>query len=226
MGASPEEISIEKVKDAENLVVTRKGTEPGKIVIGAHYDFVDEGCGAVDNWTGIVAIAHAYRSVRQLGAKKTVIFAAFGNEEKGLYGSKGMALAIPTAEVPEYCAMINIDSFGLALPFAFKEVSSNKLTTVVEDRAAVMKIPFTKASIPYASADSASFLVRRIPAVTLSGLSADWASILHTNKDQVRAVNYTSVYLGYRLALATWAAVDASPCDAYQEPAPSILQKK
>src|SRR5688572_27431236 len=31
MGASPEEVSIEKVKDAQNLVVTRKGTEPGKI---------------------------------------------------------------------------------------------------------------------------------------------------------------------------------------------------
>lgn len=226
MGASPEEVSIEKVKDAQNLVVTRKGTEPGKIVIGAHYDFVDEGCGAIDNWTGIVAMAHAYRSVRQLGAKKTVIFAAFGNEEKGLYGSKGMALAIPSPEVPEYCAMINIDSFGLALPFAFKEVSSNKLTSIVEDRAAVMKIPFNEVSIPNASADSASFLARRIPAVTLSGLSADWQTILHTNKDQVRALNYNSVYLGYRLALATWAVIDASRCDAYREPAPSLSQKK
>jgi acetylornithine deacetylase/succinyl-diaminopimelate desuccinylase-like protein len=70
MGASPEAVSVEKVEDAENLVVTRKGTEPGKIVIGAHYDFVDEGCGAIDNWTGIVAMAHAYRSVRQLGRKR------------------------------------------------------------------------------------------------------------------------------------------------------------
>jgi acetylornithine deacetylase/succinyl-diaminopimelate desuccinylase-like protein len=134
MGATPEEISIDKVKDAENLVVTRKGSEYGKIVIGAHYDLIEPGCGAIDNWTGIVAMAHTYRSVRQLGIRKTVLFVAFGNEEKGLFGSRGMANAIPKTELPGYCAMVNIDSFGMARPFVMTNVSSTKLTGVVEER--------------------------------------------------------------------------------------------
>jgi Zn-dependent M28 family amino/carboxypeptidase len=206
--------------------VTIQGVEPGKVVIGAHYDFTDLGCGAIDNWTGIVAMAHAYGSVHKLGTKKTTIFVAFGNEEKGLHGSKGMAQAIPKSEIPEYCAVINIDSFGLALPFAFKEVSSPKLTALVEDRAAGLKIPFNQVSIPDADADSSSFLVRNIPAVTLSGLTSGWGTILHTIRDQAKAVDSTSVYLGYRLALATWAMVDTSPCDAYNDEAPSLLKQK
>jgi Zn-dependent M28 family amino/carboxypeptidase len=225
MGAPPEEFSLVKVRDAENLIVIRKGTEPGKVVIGAHYDFENAGCGAIDNWTGIVAMAHAYRSVKQLGARKTVIFAAFGNEEDGLYGSRGMARAIPDSEVPDYCAMINIDSFGMAVPLVFEDVSSDKLSALAKEKAAEMKIPINGVSLPSASADSASFVARRIPAVTLSGLSAQWESVLHTKKDQVQAVNYTSVYLGYRLALAVWAAVDASPCDTFKDDAPTLKKK-
>jgi Zn-dependent M28 family amino/carboxypeptidase len=225
MGATPDEFSIDKVKNAENLVVTRKGSEPGKIVIGAHYDFADLGCGAVDNWTGIIAMAHTYKSVRLLGSKKTVIFVAFGNEEEGLFGSQGMVRAIPNLEVPEYCAMINIDSFGMALPFVLKNVSSEKLTALVEERAAGLKLSFNKVSIPLASTDSASFIDRKIPAVTLSGLSNQWESVLHTSRDQVRAVNHASVYLGYRLALATWAGADQASCDAFKDSVPSLKQK-
>ena len=221
MGAPPEQVSIAKVDNAQNLFVTLKGSEPGRIVIGAHYDLVEAGCGAIDNWSGIVAMAHTYASVRKLDVKKTAVFVAFGNEESGRWGSRGMVARIPKSELPEYCAMINIDSFGMAAPFAFREVSSNKLTSLVEERAAVLKVPFIAASIPGADADSSSFLERRIPAVTLSGLTEQWPQFLHTKKDQIKEVNFTSVYLGYRLALATWAVVNDSPCNAYSEATPS-----
>jgi hypothetical protein len=105
-------------------------------------------------------------------------------------------------------------------------VSSTKLTGLVEEKAAVLKIPFYKVAIPTASTDSASFRAREIPAVTLSGLSAIWESVLHTKKDQVGLVDYNSVYLGYRLALATWAAVDQSPCEAHKDSPPSLSKQK
>ncbi len=63
-------------------------------------------------------------------------------------------------------------------------------------------VPFDHARVEQAGADSTSFLRRGIPAVTLHGLSADWLSIIHTDGDQPSMVNPTSVYLGYRLALA------------------------
>ena len=217
MGATPEEFSIDRHTEAQNLVVTMKGSEPGKIVFGAHYDFVDDGCGAIDNWTGIVAMAHTYRSVRQLGTKKTVHFVAFGNEEKGLLGSAAMARAIRKEDLPQYCAMINIDSFGMGMPFALKNVSSPKLAAEVAAKSKLIGIPFYEVSIGEADADSHSFVDRKIPAVTLSGLSNDWVNVLHTRRDQARAVNATSVYLGYRLALAMWSTVNDAPCDAYKQ---------
>jgi Zn-dependent M28 family amino/carboxypeptidase len=219
MGAPADAIKIEKFRDAENLVVTKKGTEPGRIVIGGHYDFVDDGCGAIDNWTGIVAMAHLYRSLQQLAIRKTVLFVAFGNEETGLKGSRAMVRAIPRTERASYCAMINIDSFGMAAPFALKNISSKKLLSLVEERAAVLKVPFSSVTMNSASSDSESVLDAKIPAVTLSGLSKDWESILHTKKDQVSGVNFASVYLGYRLALSTWASVDEAPCGAYNDQA-------
>jgi len=67
------DISVSKLKNVENLVVTHKGTSDETIVIGAHYDFEERGCGAVDNWTGIVTIARLYRTTRQYAGDKTVL---------------------------------------------------------------------------------------------------------------------------------------------------------
>src|SRR5262249_24705431 len=64
MGAKPEEITIEKDRGVENVVIRKLSTHNSseKIVIGAHYDKVSDGCGALDNWTGVVAVAHIYRA--------------------------------------------------------------------------------------------------------------------------------------------------------------------
>jgi hypothetical protein len=44
----------------------------------------------------------------------------------------------------------------------------------------------------------------------------DWSSILHTAADQRSKVNSTSVYLGYRLALAVVYSIDKASCDAFR----------
>src|SRR5262245_60992473 len=72
MGAKPEEITVEKISSAENVIIRKPAAEASteKIVIGAHYDKTDNGCGAVDNWTGVVAIAHIYRNLKDVPTKK------------------------------------------------------------------------------------------------------------------------------------------------------------
>src|SRR5215510_13871294 len=79
MGAKPEEIAVEKVKGVENVVIRQASVNGSteKIVIGAHYDKTPNGCGAIDNWTGIVALSHIYRTVKDLPLKKNVVFVAF-----------------------------------------------------------------------------------------------------------------------------------------------------
>jgi putative aminopeptidase FrvX len=215
-GAPPSDITVDPYKDVENLVVIRKGESSEKIVIGAHYDKVQHGCGAVDNWTGIVALAHLYRTLNDAPLKKTLVFVAFGKEEKGLVGSRAMVKAINKEQLSEYCAMINIDSLGMATPQVGDNMSSKKLGQFTVELAKELQIKFGHRDIPGADSDSSSFIARKIPAVMIHGLANDWATVLHTNYDQSSRVNPAGVYLGYRLVLALIVRLDQSTCEAFR----------
>jgi Iap family predicted aminopeptidase len=216
VGAQSDHVEDFSHRQVRNLVVRKAGASAETIVVGAHYDKTELGCGAVDNWTGIVALAHLYATFRDVVPAKSLLFVAFDDEELGLHGSHAMARSIPKQERARYCAMINLDSFGLARPQVLDNVSSTRLRKLAAELAETIDVPFDHARVDVASADSASFLRRGIPAITLHGLSADWGSILHTDEDQPSKVNATSVYLGYRLALALLARVDGMSCDAFR----------
>ena len=216
-GAAASDITMDQHDHVENLVVTKKGASPEKIVIGAHYDKTSEGCGAIDNWTGQVALTHLYKTLKDIPLNKTLVFVAFGREEKGLVGSRAMTKGIDKEQAAGYCAMINIDSLGLGPPQVADNMSSKKLARFTGELAKEMEIPFGHASIGRANSDSSSFVAKKIPAVTIHGLNNDWSTILHSKHDQVAKVNSASVYLGYRLALAMIVKLDASACDAYRQ---------
>lgn len=219
MGAKPSDIRIDRYSEyggVENLVLVKPGESPETIVIGAHYDMTGGGCGAIDNWTGQVAVARLYRTLRDIPFKKTLVFAAFGREEQGLVGSRAMAGAIPKARVAEYCGMVNIDSLGLARPQVADNMSSRTLARLAADIAKDMGVPFGHASLGRANSDSSSFTAKRIPALTIHGLDNNWTQVLHRREDQASKVNPMSVYLGYRLALSMIARLDQSPCDAFR----------
>ncbi|HEX8128918.1 MAG TPA: M20/M25/M40 family metallo-hydrolase [Pyrinomonadaceae bacterium] len=216
MGAAASDISVQKINNVENVVVRKQGSSPELIVVGAHYDKVSHGCGAVDNWTGIVAIAHMYRTIKDVPLKKSVLFVAFGREEEGLIGSREMVRAIDKAQLAQYCAMINIDSLGLGIPQAETAISSKKLVTRAAELAKRMQMPFKQGTIREGDTDSSSFLERKIPAIALHGLSSDWQQILHSHEDKVSKVNPLSVFMGYRLALGLFGEVENSACDAFR----------
>ncbi|HVQ40352.1 MAG TPA: M20/M25/M40 family metallo-hydrolase, partial [Pyrinomonadaceae bacterium] len=102
LGAPSSNISIEKTVNTKNIIIRKPGATSEIIVIGAHYDKVAYGCGAVDNWTGIVAIAHIYKTIKDLPLKKTVLFVGFGSEEEGLIGSGDMVKAIDKERLDDY----------------------------------------------------------------------------------------------------------------------------
>ncbi len=219
MGAKPEEITVEKIRSAENVVITKPGTDNSqeKVVIGAHYDKTSNGCGAVDNWTGVVTLGHVYRTFKDHPFKKTVIFVAFGREEEGLVGSSEMAGAIKKEESAQYCAMINIDSLGMGMPQTLDNVSSKKLIDFTANLAKEMNLPFAAVRVEGASSDSASFIRKKIPAVTIHSLTNEWRNILHTGFDQSSKIKPESVYLSYRLVTAMLFRIAESDCQAFRE---------
>jgi len=219
MGAKAEEVTVEKVRGVENVVIRKAAANdsPEKIVIGAHYDKVSAGCGALDNWTGIVAMAHVYRTVKALPLKKNVVFMAFGEEEKGLVGSSAMAGAIKKEQVAEYCAMINIDSLGLGAPQVADNLSNKMLVNLTETLAKEMKAPFGHGNLEGGNSDSTSFNRKGIPALTIHSLINEWQKILHSDNDNPSKVNHESVYLGYRLALSLLVRIDEAECQSFRD---------
>ncbi len=214
MGAKPEDVVIEKFnKDRiSNLVVTKKGKTDEKVIVGAHYDKTADGCGAVDNWTGISIIAHLYKSVRNVETRKTYVFVAFDQEEKGLLGSDAMAKNIPKENRQTYCSMVNFDSFGFSAPFILQNASTSNLIKIVKKIADDNKFKMSEVSISNADADSSSFKSREIPAITLSGLDGNWQNILHSSNDKLSKINIGSVYFAYRFGLVFLAKLDANSC--------------
>jgi hypothetical protein len=220
LGASRREINIDKLGVAENVVVTLPGTSAHarteRIVIGAHYDKASAGCGAFDNWTGMVAIGHIYRTIKSLKPSKTIVFVGFGEEEKGLVGSRAMVGRIGNDQATEYCAMINIDSLGNAMPQAFTNMSSRTLVDVVARVAQDLDVPFGRVESSIAFADSAPFISKGIPAITLVGMTSEAPKILHTVNDTSDKIDPQRVYEGYRVGLSLLATADRAPCQAFR----------
>jgi Zn-dependent M28 family amino/carboxypeptidase len=214
MGAKPEDVITEKFNKDKiaNITVTKKGKTEETIIVGAHYDKVSEGCGAVDNWTGITIIAHLYKTLSKIDTQKTYIFVAFDQEEKGLLGSDAMAKAIPKEKRTQYCSMVNFDSFGFTSPFILRNLSSPKMIEFAEKVAKESGFKMVDVEIPGAGADSSSFKNRDIPAVTFSGLDKDWQNIIHTSNDKTEKIKPAGVYFGYRFGLSFLANLDANVC--------------
>jgi len=218
MGVKNEDITIEKYnKDkVSNVVVRKKGKSGETIVVGAHFDKVDDGCGVVDNWTGIVITAHLLKTFIQMDTEKSYIFVAFDQEEKGLQGSDAMAKAIPKENRQQYCSMVNFDSFGTGIPMALGNASSSKMLTLAKKIADESKFKFIDITVEGANADSSSFKSRDIPAITMSGLDNNWMTYMHSKNDQLAKINMKSVYLNYRFGLMYLAKLDSSGCQEYK----------
>lgn len=119
-------------KDTANVVGALVGSDPALkdevVVVGAHYDHLGQGRGWTggriggpkgddDIWngaddnasgtSGVLAIAHALGTAR-LRPRRTVLFALFSGEEKGLLGSAHYVKA-PIYPLKQTVAMINCD---------------------------------------------------------------------------------------------------------------------
>lgn len=216
MGVPESEISSEKVKDIQNVMVTKKGKTNETIVIGAHYDKVNSGCGIVDNWSGVVILAHLMRTLRDAETQKTYVFAAFDREEEGMKGSAAMVKAIPKEARPNYCSMVNLDSFGLGYMVILANASSPSMIKFATDLGTELKTPVTPLSISGASSDSASFKGSDIPAITLSALSDRWVEVMHSQNDKMENVIPGSIRIGYRFSLEYISRIDAGGCTMFR----------
>jgi len=77
-------------KGVSNLIVEKKGNDGEVLIIGAHYDTVPGTPGADDNASGLAGLLELARLHQPCSNRRTLVFAAFVNEEPPCFGSHHM----------------------------------------------------------------------------------------------------------------------------------------
>ena len=93
-----------------NIIAVKPGLSSKEIIVGAHYDAVDDGEGADDNASGVAVLLEAAELLQDQPTPYTIRFIAFGAEEYDLDGSRSYVEEMDQAEIDNTIAMLNLDS--------------------------------------------------------------------------------------------------------------------
>jgi Zn-dependent M28 family amino/carboxypeptidase len=186
-----------------DVVCTLPGADAdtGVIVVGGHYDKVDVGMGAVDDWSGAALLPSLYQTLKAHPGRHEYRFIAFSGEETGLYGSHAYVKQLSKAERGQVRAMINLECLGLAPPAAWGSRADKRLlkayiATVhaLGEQAVVINVD------QFGDDDSHPFLSVGIPVLTMHSLTPDNIGVLHSTRDQLSAIHPQDYYKAYRVA--------------------------
>ncbi|WP_318616373.1 M28 family peptidase [Sporosarcina sp. YIM B06819] len=105
--------------ESQNIMVTKQpdaeqDASTDIVIIGAHYDSVDQAPGASDNASGTSVVLELARMFKDVTTTKELRILFFGAEEEGLYGSKKYVSAMTEDEIKRSVAMFNLDMVGSA----------------------------------------------------------------------------------------------------------------
>jgi Zn-dependent M28 family amino/carboxypeptidase len=207
-GKSAVEQPVKREK-VPNIVCTMPGSSGSTIIIGAHFDHVDTGHGAVDNWTGAALLASLFQSLSVAPHKHTLIFIGFTGEEQGRAGSESYASQLSPDQTGRIRAMINLDSLGLGPTKIWSAHSDKALVDLLTAVSATMKLPVQNFDADLmGDEDSAPFRNLKIPTVMFHSVTQDTFPVLHSAKDTLEAVKLADYYDSYRLILAYLAYLD------------------
>jgi aminopeptidase YwaD len=177
------------------------------VVIGAHYDHLGTGGrnsssrmpdtlavhnGADDNASGVTALLSLAEQMNRnrIRFRRSVLFVAFGGEERGLLGSKQF-VASPPVDLKKIIAMINLDmvgrldtSRGLQVSGTGTSLEADSLIRLA-NKSTNLKLKMSQEG--FGPSDHASFYGKDIPVFFITtGAHEDY----HTPFDDVEYINF------------------------------------
>ena len=93
-----------------NVVAVKPGESTKEIIVGAHYDSVDDADGADDNASGVAVLLAVAELLVDAETPYTIRFVAFGAEETDLDGSRHYVEMMSRTDRRNTIGMINLDS--------------------------------------------------------------------------------------------------------------------
>ncbi len=193
-----------------NIICTLDPENAGTIVVGGHFDFVNRGTGAIDDWSGVALLPSLYQSLKDQPRRHSFRFVAFAGEEAGLYGSKQYVKALSKEEKAETGAMINLECLGLTTPKVWRSRANPKLFAAYVQAAAAAHVPAEVMDVDnLGDDDSHPFLNAGIPVLTIHSVTNANFGLLHSAGDNLKAINPRDYYNTYRVAATFLAYLDS-----------------
>jgi Zn-dependent M28 family amino/carboxypeptidase len=193
-----------------NIICTLDPDNAGTIVVGGHFDFVNRGAGAVDDWSGVALLPSLYQSLKDRPLRHRFVFIAFSGEEEGLFGSKQYVRALSKEEKGATRAMINLECLGLTTPKVWRSRANPKLFAAYVQAAAAAHVPAEVMDVDkLGDDDSHPFLNAGIPVLTIHSVTNANVGLLHSPGDNLKAINQQDYYNTYRVAATFLADLDS-----------------
>ncbi|MBF0350521.1 MAG: M28 family peptidase [SAR324 cluster bacterium] len=104
--------SLNQNTDSYNIIVTKQGNGSYQLILGAHYDSVGVGTGAIDNASGAGALIELAGRLKNNVLPYTLVFVFFGAEEIGLLGSHAYVTQMSAAQCESIIGMLNFDTIA------------------------------------------------------------------------------------------------------------------
>jgi aminopeptidase YwaD len=230
--------------DAENIaaVLPGRGALADQVVVlGAHYDHLGYGGegsmkpnvraihpGADDNASGDAGVLNAAAllsdALSDSRNRRTILFALFSGEERGLAGS-GYFVAHPPMPVARIVAMVNLDMVGALRDdkiTAFGADSAAEWRGLVDAAGAGTNLKITETGDGYGPSDQTSFYAAHVPVLHFfTGAHERY----HTPEDVADAVNFAGEARVVRLianVMAPLARGEVTPLYARAASAPAM----
>ena len=175
---------------SQNVVATmrkRADDEPRRqVILGAHYDTVEDTQGASDNGSGVSALMTVARHIAERDYSFDIRIILFGAEEFGLFGSEHYVEGMGRDEIDGTIVMLNFDALGSGN--TLHAIGDFDLVTKAIEIGRELGAPIALEGTRGASSDHAPFAEVGIPALFLSSndisrINAPEDTIEHINPD-------------------------------------------
>lgn len=150
---------------AHNVIGVIGGSEPGQVILSAHYDSQAEGPCVYDNGSGLASLLETARALSERPPSRPTVLLASAAEEIGVWGATAYTHA-HAREMEGVVAMVNLDGIASAYP-SHREVwcaDAGLLALAVEVGAAQGWEPDRAMNVRSTFSDHAPFTDAGVPA--------------------------------------------------------------
>ena len=219
-GCDPTDLKV--TFEEPNIRCVLPGETDNVILIGAHFDKVARGHGVVDNWSGASLLPSLFESLSTVKRHHTFVFIGFTAEEEGLVGSRNYVHHLSKQERAQIHAMIAMDTLGITPTKVWSSHSDKTLLYYLVNVSQSLNLPISGMNVDYVGdTDSSPFRDAKIPTVTFHSITTETWHILHSDKDDIKAIDQKAYLDSCRLIAAYVAYLD-EVLDNPSLPSPSL----